>query len=139
ERYRGVAFTCEPTGNLVHGEVLEPHGATFRSKPLREGVEFLATTDDWFRPVFLADGPDGALYVVDMGRAVIEHPEWMPPELQNRPDMVLGKERGRIWRVVPDTPAPRRSTPSLGKLPTAELARLLGHPDGWHRTTAHRL
>ena len=27
-------------------------------------AEFLATRDSWFRPVFAATGPDGALYVV---------------------------------------------------------------------------
>ena len=52
--------------------------------------------------MFLADGPDGALYVVDMYRAVIEHPEFMPPELKNRPDLTLGKDKGRIWRIVPE-------------------------------------
>src|SRR3954453_11487154 len=87
--FQGSAFTCEPTGNLVHQEVMKPHGATFRSAPPREGVEFLASADDWFRPVSLAHGPDGALYVVDMYRAVIEHPDFVPPELKNRPDLTL--------------------------------------------------
>src|SRR5581483_12466352 len=98
KEYQGLLFTCEPTGNLVHAEVLRPQGATFRSHPLRKGVEFLATPDDWFRPVFLSTGPEGALYVVDMYRAVIEHPDFMPPELKQRPDLLLGKDRGRIWR-----------------------------------------
>src|SRR5262249_29958259 len=92
--YRGHAFTCEPTGNLIHREVVEPRGATLRSRPMQEGIEFLATPDDWCRRVFLADGPDGALYVVDMYRAVIEHPDYMPPELRPRPDLTLGKEKG---------------------------------------------
>src|SRR5262249_28789539 len=82
QEFRGGAFTCDSTGNLVHQEVLSQHGATFHSKPPREGVEFLATPDDWFRPVSMAEGPDGALYVVDMYRAVIEHPEFMPAELK---------------------------------------------------------
>jgi putative membrane-bound dehydrogenase-like protein len=100
EPYRGAAFTCEPTGNLVHMEILRPHGATFRSRPHKQGAEFLASTDEWFRPVFLTSGSDGALYVVDMYRAVIEHPEFVPEELKKRPDLLLGKERGRIWRIV---------------------------------------
>ena len=62
--FRGNSFTCEPTGNLVHRDVLQPRGVTFTSRPGREGVEFLATKDEWFRPVNLANGPDGALYVV---------------------------------------------------------------------------
>ena len=92
--YRGAAFTCDPTADLVHEERLEPKGATFRSQPGREGIEFLASADDWFRPVSMVLGPEGALYLVDMYRAVIEHPEFMPPELKDRPDLTLGKDRG---------------------------------------------
>lgn len=137
--FRGAAFTCEPTGNLVHMELLTRHGPTFRSKPLRDKVEFLATTDEWFRPVFLADGWDGALYVVDMYRAVIEHPEWMPPELRTRLDLLLGKDRGRIWRIVPKRPKPNRSKPDFGRLSAWELAEQLQSPEAWKRTTAQRL
>jgi putative membrane-bound dehydrogenase-like protein len=139
KEYRGCAFTCEPTGNLVHQEVLTRDGPTFRSKPAKEGVEFLASTDDWFRPVFLAEGPDGALYVVDMYRAVIEHPEFMPPELKNRPDLTRGKDKGRIWRVVPEghkTKGIRRFTSDAG---IDTLLGVLPAEDAWVRTTAHRL
>ncbi|MBX6311835.1 MAG: HEAT repeat domain-containing protein [Isosphaeraceae bacterium] len=139
ESYRGCAFTCDPTGNLVHQEVLIPSGASFRWHPAREGVEFLASPDDWFRPVSLAHGPDGAFYVVDMYRAVIEHPEFMPPELKERPDLTLGKDRGRLWRIVPEgrrAPSPR---PHLGRATTPELVALLAHPNAWWRTAAQRL
>jgi putative membrane-bound dehydrogenase-like protein len=137
--YRGCAFTCEPAGNLVHQEVLRPKGATFQSRPARDGVEFLASPDDWFRPVFLADGPDGALYVVDMYRAVIEHPEFMPPELKKRPDLLLGKDKGRIWRIVPEGYHGRPPKPRLSKAKTEELVKLLEHRGAWWRTTAERL
>jgi putative membrane-bound dehydrogenase-like protein len=151
EPYRGAVFTCEPTGNLIHCENLKPHGATFRSRPPTEGVEFLATPDDWCRPVFLTSGPDGAIYFVDMDRAVIEHPEWMPDELKKRPDLVWGKHTGRIWRIMPDDSraggvSPRRGpganapgSPHLSTATTAELVKLLAHPDDWWRTTAQRL
>src|SRR5262249_18644364 len=101
--------------------------------------EFLASPDDWFRPVSLAEGPDGALYVVDMYRAVIEHPEFMPPELKNRPDLTLGKDRGRIWRVVPQKHQTKPIRPRLSKAGVGELVTLLAHPDAWWRTTAQRL
>jgi putative membrane-bound dehydrogenase-like protein len=139
KEYQGNAFTCEPTGNLVHRELLTPHGATFRSRPDREGVEFLASTDDWFRPVFLSHGPDGALYVIDMYRAVIEHPDFMPPELKNRPDLLLGKDRGRIWRIVPENHKAKAERPSLSKLKTEELVNKLKEGTAWERMTAHRL
>ena len=98
--FRGNGFTCDPTGNLVHREVLRPSGATFRSRPARQGVEFLASTDEWFRPVNLVLGPDGAMYIVDIYRAVIEHPRWMPAELKERPDVRHGETKGRIYRIV---------------------------------------
>ncbi|MBI1914012.1 MAG: HEAT repeat domain-containing protein [Planctomycetes bacterium] len=139
DKYRGAAFTCDPTGNLVHCEILTPHGATFQSKPDRAGIEFLASPDDWFRPVSMAEGPDGALYVVDMYRAVIEHPDFMPPELQKRPDLTLGKERGRIWRIVPEGHKHKPVRPKLSKASTAELVSLLSHRNAWWRVTAHRL
>jgi putative membrane-bound dehydrogenase-like protein len=137
--YHGAAFTCDPTGNLVHEERLEPRGASFRSRPAREGVEFLATRDDWFRPVSMALGPDGALYVVDMYRAVIEHPEFMPNELKNRPDLTLGKDRGRIWRIVPESFHERAARPQLGQASVQDLIALLEHSNAWWRTTAQRL
>jgi putative membrane-bound dehydrogenase-like protein len=139
KEHYGTALTCEPTGNLVHQEVLTPKGPTFTAKPSREGVEFLASPDDWFRPVFLTSGPDGALYVVDMYRAVIEHPEFMPPELKNRPDLTLGKDKGRIWRIVPEKHKTKAIRPNLSKATAAELVKLLDHEDAWYRTTAHRL
>ncbi len=137
--YKGAAFTCEPTGNLVHMEVLTPKGATFTSKPARDKVEFLATPDDWFRPVFLTTGPDGALYIVDMYRAVIEHPDFMPPELQKRPDLTLGRDKGRIWRVVPTQHVTKAIRPNLAKASIAELVKTLEHDEPWWRTTAQRL
>ncbi len=100
-QFRGNSFVCEPTGNLVHRDVLIPDGPTFKAKYGREGVEFLASRDNWFRPVNLANAPDGCLYVVDMYRAVIEHPQFMPTELKVRKDLTDGNDRGRIYRIVP--------------------------------------
>jgi putative membrane-bound dehydrogenase-like protein len=134
ENYYASAFTCDPTGNLVHREIIEPHGATFRSHPDRKGVEFLASPDDWFRPVFLTTGPDDALYVVDMYRAVIEHPEFMPPELQKRPDLALGKDKGRIWRIVPQG----HKEKDIGRWNKA-LSSDLSDSRPWQRLTAQRL
>lgn len=136
---RGAAFTCDPTGNLVHQEILDQAGATFRAQPPQKGVEFLASPDDWFRPVFLAHGPDDALYVVDMYRAVIEHPEFMPPELQKRPDLSLGKEKGRIWRIVPTGQNGRSPRPNLAHANGRQLAGFVNDPRPWWRATAHRL
>ncbi len=143
--YQGNGFTCDPTGNLVHREIIQPAGGTFASRPAKEGVEFLASTDDWFRPVNVETGPDGALYVVDMYRAVIEHPQFMPAELKERPDLRFGDDRGRIYRIVPDN-ATRSSASDkdrprdLTKLSDEELAiQLAANPNSWQRETAARL
>lgn len=139
EQFRGCAFTCEPTGNLVHQEIITPKGAGIEHRSAYENREFLATPDDWCRPVSLSHGPDGALYVVDMYRAVIEHPDFMPVELKKRPDLLLGKDKGRIWRIVPDGKREKAEKPMLGRASTPQLVRHLGHADAWWRTTAQRL
>ncbi|MGE5194744.1 MAG: PVC-type heme-binding CxxCH protein, partial [Deltaproteobacteria bacterium] len=142
DAYYGNSFVCEPTGNLVHRDILEPDGPTFKSHYPQEGVEFLASPDEWFRPVDLANGPDGALYVVDMYRAVIEHPEWVPAELKNRPDLYFGSDRGRIYRIVARNKpinSARRGSLKIGAMPAADLAKLIEHPNAWQRETAARL
>jgi putative membrane-bound dehydrogenase-like protein len=138
---RGTVFTCDPTGNLIHREIMKEKGPTFESKPAYDGKEFLASRDEWFRPVSLQLGPDGALYIVDMYRAVIEHPEWVPDELKNRPDERLGDDRGRIYRIVPKSGVPkdRRAVPKLSSLKSRELVQVLGHENAWQRDTAQRL
>ncbi len=113
----------------------------FTSHPGREGVEFLASRDSWFRAVNLANAPDGALYVADMYRAVIEHPQFMPTELKTRRDLTDGNDRGRIYRIVPKAgELPKReSAKPIAELSPADLVKLLDHPNGWHRETASRL
>jgi len=139
-KFYGNSFTCDPTGNLVHRDVLSQNGSTFNSKPGRDGIEFLATKDEWFRPVNLHNGPDGALYVVDMYRAVIEHPQFMPEELKTRSDLGLGTDRGRIWRVVSRQDQQSNRVPNAFKEPSLDgLIPLLSHANAWHRDTARRL
>jgi len=137
--FRGNSFTCEPTGNLVHRDVLTPSGATFASTPGRDKVEFLASPDTWFRPVNLAVGPDGALYVVDMYRAVIEHPQWMPEELRDRTDLEYGNDRGRIWRITPKNWKRPTEQPQLASATSEKLVEYLNHDNAWWRETAQRL
>lgn len=138
--YRGNAFTCDPTGNLIHREVLEGDGVVFKGRSPYDKREFLASEDTWFRPVDLATGPDGALYVADMYRAVIEHPQFVPDELKNRPDLLLGMDRGRIYRIVDRTAArPKEPAPQLHRTRTADLLPFLAHPNVWQRETAFRL
>ena len=133
-------FISEPVHNVVHREVVEPHGVTFtshRADDERER-EFLASADHWFRPTMLKTGPDGALYIADMYRFVLEHPQWIAPETQARLDLRAGEDKGRIYRVVPVNAA-ARAIPDLAKLDAAGLVVALDSPNGWQRTTAQRL
>ncbi len=133
-------FISEPVHNVVHREVLEPDGATFTSHraPGEEQSEFLASTDPWFRPTTLKTGPDGALYIADMYRFVLEHPEWIAPETLSRLDLRAGADRGRIWRVKP-AGAKLRPIPKLAWLGDDALAAALDSPNGWQRDTTQRL
>lgn len=130
----GNAFTCEPVNNLVHRQILTPHGATFQSRRAEDEQDrdFLASTDPWFRPVQVRTGTDGALWVVDMYRFVIEHPIWIPPDTLSRLDTRAGADMGRIYRIVPDG-KPLRRMPDLTKMSGEQLADAMRSANGTQR------
>jgi putative heme-binding domain-containing protein len=133
--------------NLVHRKKLLPHGAGVRAERIDEDHELVASTDVWFRPVQLANGPDGALWIIDMQREVIEHPASLAPPIKQHLDLTSGRDTGRLWRLVavpegaPDgaAAATRKAAPRLSQAPIETLIELLGDPNGWHRDTARRL
>ncbi len=133
-------FISEPVHNLVHREVMTAKGVTFTSRRAadEERSEFLASSDNWFRPTTIATGADGALWVADMYRHVIEHPQWIPADWQKRLDLRAGHDRGRIYRVYPVGKKPR-AIPRLDKLDTAGLVDALEGPSGWQRDTAQQI
>ncbi len=135
---RGTLFVGEVANNLVYHARVVPSGLTANAKRVEDGMEFLASTDTWFRPCQFANAPDGTLYVIDHYREIIETTESIPPMILKHLHIESGVERGRIWRVVPDE-FKRRPAPKLSKATTAELVALLAHPNGWHRDTAARL
>ncbi|HEX5472356.1 MAG TPA: PVC-type heme-binding CxxCH protein, partial [Lacipirellulaceae bacterium] len=96
----GMVFICEPAGNLIHRKKLVPDGVTYRGERIDKHSEFVAARDIWFRPVQLAIGPEGGLYVADMYREVIEHPESLPAALRRQLNL-NSRNRGRIYRIVP--------------------------------------
>jgi putative membrane-bound dehydrogenase-like protein len=134
--FAGDVFTCDPANNLVHRDRLVGSGAALVGRRIDPDCEFLASTDNWFRPTFLAVGPDGALYVADFYREVIETPLSLPDDIKRRYDLE-SRERGRIWRVAPADEPPQ--TADLSKKNPAELVELLGHANVWTRLTAQRL
>ncbi len=138
EEFHGLAIVGDVGSNIVHRKRLERNGLEFIGRRMDEASEFVASTDIWFRPAQFANAPDGSLYILDVYREVIEHPDSLPPIIKQHLDLTSGNDRGRIYRVVPpDFTPPKVTRPS--DLDTQQLVALLKHPNGWHRDTAARL
>ncbi len=135
-----AVFVSEPVHNLVHRENLEPSGVSFVSHRADDEShsEFFASSDNWTRPTMTKTGPDGALYIADMYRLIIEHPQWIPEDVQKSVDLRAGADKGRIYRVYP-ADAKLRAIPRLDKLDTAGLVAAMESPNGWQRDTVQRL
>ncbi len=137
--YVGDAFVADPAENILHHKkVVHTGPIASAERPADEKtVEFLASRDTWFRPVFMANAPDGTLYIADMYRQIIEA-LGIPDEIAKHLDFDAGADMGRIYRVVPEgfkQPPP----PHLSRASLEELVATLEHPNGWHRDTAARL
>ena len=136
----GQFFACEPSGNLIHRSIIEQDGSALKlaRAPGEETSEFGATTDQWSHPMHLLHGPDGAIWVVDYYREIIEDYSAIPRHLQQQYGVYNGHDRGRIYRLTHRdiTAAPK---PDMSKLDTASLARELASPLMWRRQTAKRL
>jgi mono/diheme cytochrome c family protein/glucose/arabinose dehydrogenase len=140
--YDGNAFVCEPSANVIRRSILSenPDGSISGHNAYKQ-AEFIASTYERFRPVNLCNGPDGAIYVVDMAHGLIQHEAYETDYVKNQyRQRQLDKylNTGRIYRIVPDgaKPFPR---PHLSDKTTAQLVKQLGHPNGWWRDTAQRL
>lgn len=136
--FEGNLFVAEPAGNLVHRKLLEADGALLAAHRADPGTEFLRSTDLWFRPVQVANGPCGGLYIADMYREIVEHPDSLPPVIKRHLDLASGNDRGRIYRVTAADRA-HAAPPDLGGLPSRELVPLLASRDAWRSDTAARL
>lgn len=141
EPYDKVVFTAEPVSNLVHADVLNDEGATFVASRLFNNKEFLASRDAWFRPVNMYIGPDGALYIVDYYRQIIEHPEWMDDEVVASGALYNGTDQGRIYRITPKGSKPLNWSMGLdlGNYTISELVEQLGNENIWWRRNAQRI
>ncbi|MES2794102.1 MAG: PVC-type heme-binding CxxCH protein, partial [Planctomycetota bacterium] len=136
--FRGQVFVGEVANNLVYRARLEPAGVGLTAHRADADAEFLASADNWFRPVQFANAPDGTLYVIDMYRELIEGAAFVAPQILKHMDPSAGANQGRIYRIAPDG-FKFQKTPRLGDLSTVELVKLFEHPNGWHRDTASRL
>jgi len=137
--YVGDAFVADPAENIVHHKKVVHKGPTASAeRPADEKkVEFVASRDTWFRPVYMANAPDGTLYIADMYRQIIEA-LGIPEEIAKHLDFDAGADMGRIYRIVP-AGFKQPSLPRLSRASLEELVATLEHPNGWHRDTAARL
>ncbi len=142
DKYYNNVFIGEVAGNLVVRYLLEKEGPTFKAHRAIDKEEFLASTDNWFRPVNFVNAPDGTLHVLDMYRETIEHPWSIPDDIKKLVDLESGRDKGRIYRLVPPVYQkgyPILKKPSLGTASIKELVKQLENPNSWWRETAHRL
>lgn len=138
---KNVTFIAEPVYNLVHVDVLKDSGTSFIASRILEQKEFLSSTDAWARPVNFYVGPDGALYVLDYYRKVIESPEWMADEAVAAGDLYAGSDKGRIFRITPTDGKKADWTKGLklGDASDNELIENLANKNNWWRLNAQRL
>ncbi len=139
--YLGNAFVCEPTANLIKRNIIKENGFMLEASAAYENSEFLASTDERFRPISLAPGPDGALYIVDMYKGIIQHGPYMTDYLR---EITLNRKldkpihMGRIWKITKKLKK-EKDPVNLADLEASELVNYLGSTDGWTRDMAQRL
>ena len=137
----GNVFVAEPAANLVSRLILSEDGTMIRARKGYDRGEFLASTDERFRPVFLTNAPDGTLYIADMYRGIIEHRISVTEYLR---DQIVARKLeqptgfGRIYRVVHDFTM-RDTVNPFARATSRQLVEALSHPNGWRRDTAQRL
>jgi len=133
------AFVAEPAANLIKRNILEEKNDSITGRQAYEGKEFLTSLDERFRPVTLYNSPDGALYIVDMYRGIIQHKSmitrYLEKEIEKR-DLGQPVNCGRIYKIVP-----KNKKPALLTMPgdPIQLVKLLEHSNGWIRDKAQQM
>ena len=134
-----TAFVCEPTGHVVHQNVMEKKGSDYEDV---EGFNLLAGADEWVSPVFAEVGPDGAVWIADWYSFIIQHnpkPSGFAMGVGNAYETDLRDyTHGRIYRVGYNK-APDYTPLSLSKNHPNELIKALKNNNQFWRITAQRL
>ena len=136
-----TALVCEVAGNLVHRYRLTENAGKVVATAADGERSFWTSTDERFRPVFCASGPDGAIYVADMYRGIIQHRNFMTSFLRAQVDargLAQPLDAGRIWRVTKKG-APRIPLMDLTSASSDQLVATLASPEKSQRSLARRL
>lgn len=141
DSYFQNAFVCVPEANIVKRNILTFEGDRITAKQAYMDKEFIASTDEGFRPVNLFNGPDGAMYIVDMHRGIIQDKAYLSPYLHQhladkKLDTIIGM--GRILRVK-NKSKDLIDYPNLDDLNDAELVEMLKSPNGWLRDKSQQI
>lgn len=142
KEWYGTGFSTEPVSNVVKAVRIEDKNGRLKgSHPMGEN-EFLASTDERFRPVNAYNAPDGSLYVLDMYHGIIQHKTYMTTYLRNQ-TLSRGLEAppaglGRIYRIRSRS-GKTEPVKNLAAFQGADLVDFLTHPNAWQRETAQRI
>ena len=138
---KNISFMAEPVSNLVHADILKDKGSSFEASAILSNKEFLTSTDAWSRPVNFYVGPDGALYMLDYYRRVIESPEWMSEKAVKEGGLYDGSDMGRIYRITASGQKSSKITKgiNLGNESSEKLVQHLSDNNRWWRTNSQRL
>ncbi|MBL9211761.1 MAG: c-type cytochrome [Opitutaceae bacterium] len=140
--YVGNVFLGDVAGRLIRRDLVTEKDGHLTAANAYAGREFLFSHDERFRPVYTANGPDGALYVVDMYRGIIEGYLFLTSYLRKQ---ILARkleepfrDLGRIYRIVRSDRPVRRLAPPAREDVAAWVERL-ADPNGFWRDTAQRI
>lgn len=138
---KNISFMAEPVSNLVHADIIKDKGSSFEASAILSNKEFLTSTDAWSRPVNFYVGPDGALYMLDYYRRVIESPEWMSEKAVKEGGLYDGSDMGRIYRITASGQKSSKITKgiNLGNESSEKLVQHLSDNNRWWRTNSQRL
>ncbi len=127
KQYHGRLFGIETLQGQIVQSSIWPDTTSFATKDIDRPIK---CSDQWFRPVDIKTGPDGAIYFCDMYEQRIDHSSHYAGRVT--PDS------GRIYRVTAKHSSPITAF-NYSTLSTAALVELLKHPNKWHRQTALRI
>jgi mono/diheme cytochrome c family protein len=141
ESYDLNAFVCVPEANSIKRNILTFDNLQTKATQAYKGKEFISSYDEGFRPVNLFTGPDGAMYIVDMHRGIIQHKAFISQYLSNllaQKKLDTLQNLGRILKVV-NKNKKLQIPPKFSQASTVELLSLLHSPNGWIRDRAQHL